>query len=106
MPKASIDNDLADLAQQLSALRIATPVESPDYSSVEKRYREASDLQEKAIGKAIDAADKNYRDFSQGMKVAIKAIKEAQKKIEKVAKAIELTAKVIDIAGKVVAKLV
>ena len=105
MPKSFIDNDLADLVKQLSALRIATPVENADYSSVERRYREASDLQEKAVGKAIDAADKDYKDFRQGMKVAIMAIKEARKKIEKVATAIELTAKVIDIAGKVVAKL-
>lgn len=105
MPDATIDNNLADLVKQLSALRIATPVENPDYGSVENRYKEASDLQEKAVGKAIDAADEDYQDFIKRMKVAIKAIKEAQKKIEKVAKAIELAAKVLDIAGKVVAKL-
>lgn len=105
MPKVSIEHDLVDLVKQLCALRIATPVENPDYSSVEKQYREASDLLEKAIGKAIDAADKDYQEFSKGMKVAIKAVKEAQKKIEKVAEAVALAAKVIDIAGEVVAKL-
>jgi esterase/lipase len=105
MPKVTIDIDLADLVQQLSALRIATPIENPDYGAVVKRYREASDLREKAVGKAIDEADKDYQEFSKGMQAAIKAIKEAQKKIDKVAEAVELAAKVIDLIGKVVAKL-
>lgn len=105
MPNITIAKDLAALVQELSVLRIATPVNNPDYVSIEKRFREASDLQEKAVGKAIDAADKDYQDFSKGMKVAISTVKEAQQKIEKVAEAIELAAKVIAIAGKVVAKL-
>jgi hypothetical protein len=105
MPVASIDNDLAGLVQQLSALRSATPVDNPDYASVEMRYREASDLLERAIGKAIDAADKDYLDFTRAMTDAVAAIRDAQEKMTKVVKAIELAAKVITIAGKVVAKL-
>lgn len=106
MSKVTIDNDIAALVEELSALRIATPVKNPDYDAIEKRYQEASDLQEKDLSKAIDAADQDYLDFSREMKAAIKAIKDAQGKIEKVAEAVAMAAKVIDIAGKVVAKLV
>lgn len=105
MPNACIDKDLAALVQQLSTLRIATPVEHPDYGALEARYRQASDLQEKAINKAIDDTDNDYICFSKEMKYAINDIKKAQKKIEKVAKAIVRAAKVLDLAGKIVDKL-
>lgn len=106
MSKVEIDDKLASLVERLSALRIATPIDDPNYKTITEQYREVSDRQTAAIGKAIDDADQDYLDFSKGIQDAIAAINDTLKKIKKVAETIELVAKVLDIAGKVFARLV
>jgi esterase/lipase len=103
MPKVAIDDKLAKLVAKLSTLRIATPLSNPNYKKITKLYIKASDDQTKAINKAIDAADKNYKEFSAGMELAIKAVNDAIKDIEKIAEAIKIVAKVVDIGGKIIA---
>jgi len=106
MPNAAIDSQLVKLVNSLGELRIALLVSDPNYDTIEKQYRDASDRLSEAIGKEIDSADQDYQDFSEGVTAAIVALKEARKKLEKVAKAVKLAAKALDIAGKVAKKLV
>ncbi|OPY84742.1 MAG: hypothetical protein A4E71_02512 [Smithella sp. PtaU1.Bin162] len=105
MSRVEIDDKLASLVQRLSALRIATPISNPNYKKITEQYREASDRQTAAIGKAIDDADKDYLDFSKAMNAAITSINEALENIKKVAQTIERIAKVLDVLGKVFEKL-
>jgi methyl-accepting chemotaxis protein len=106
MPSVSIDSKLESLVESLSALRIATPVNNPNYETIKDQYQEASDRLSESIGKSIDDADKDYQAFAEGVKDAIATIKEATEKIEKVAKTVKLVAQVLDVVGKVVGKLV
>jgi prephenate dehydrogenase len=105
MALKKIKDDLIELYKELGKLRSATPVDAPEYEKIKKKYRNASDLAEKAAEKAIDESDDDYVSFSTEMTNAINLIKEAKADIKKVAKAIEVTAKVIDIAGKIVARV-
>ena len=106
MPEATMDRQLESLVNGLSALRIATPVDDPNYETIKEQHQEASDRLSDAVGKSIDNADEDYKAFAKGVKSAIAAIREATEKIEKVAKAVKLVAQVLDIVGKVVGKLV
>jgi len=105
MPTIQLEDNLQLLVNELSNLRTATPNTHPDYSEIENRYREASNLLESSLDKAIDDADSDYLVFSERIKEAIDAIGEAKKKIDKISKAIAITAQVIDIAGKIIAKI-
>ena len=106
MPNVAINGQLESLVASLSALRIATPVDDPNYETIKNQYQEASDRLSEAIGKSIDDADEDYKAFAAGIESAIAAIKEATEKLEKVAKAVKLAAQILDVVGKVVAKLV
>ena len=106
MSNVAIDGELARLVERLSKLRIATPIDDPNYDAITEQYKEASDRQTEAIGKAIDDADQNYLNFSKEIKVAITAINRALKDIQKIAQAIEQVAKVLEIVGKILGKLI
>ncbi len=106
MSNVSVACDLESLVRQLGALRDAMKIDDPGYDSIKVRYREASDLLEKAIEKEIDDADDEYKEFARGLKEAVKAIKTAQQNTSKLAEAVKLTAKIIDVAGRVVTRLV
>lgn len=105
MSKVGIDDSLASLVERLSKLRIATPVNDPNYKKITEQYMEASDRQTAAIGKAIDDVNQDYLDFSKEINVAISSINDALNNIKNVASAIEQVAKVLDILGKVFIKL-
>lgn len=106
MPNVAVDSQLESLVESLGALRTATSVDDPNYETIKKQYREASDCLSTAIGKEIDEADKDYKAFADGVRDVVAAVKEATNKIEKAAKTVKLVAQVLDVVGKVVAKLV
>ncbi|MBI5576466.1 MAG: hypothetical protein HY896_08915 [Deltaproteobacteria bacterium] len=106
MPDDKIALKLKEIADRLGNLRDATPVESPDYKTIEEQYRQASDLAEQAVGVAIDEADSGYVEFSKAAASAMASIQKAMEGIEEVARTIEKVARVLDIAGKIVARVV
>lgn len=107
MPQlVEIDDQLVSLVERLSALRMATPRDDPQYATITEQYRDASDRQTEAISKAIYDNDKDYTDFSNGIQMAIKSINDTLNGIKKVSETIIIVAKVLDIVGKVIAQLV
>jgi methyl-accepting chemotaxis protein len=93
---------LRELVSSLGKLRDAMPENAPEYGEITRLYREASDLAERAIGIAIDAADSRYVEFSKAMPAAMKSIRTAIKKSEEIAKTIVKVAKVIEVVRKII----
>lgn len=106
MALKKIGTELKPLYEALGDLRSATPVDHPEYNSIKRLHRDASDMAEEAVENAIDDADANYAVFSDEIKNAIAMIEEAKSDIEKVVKAIAITTRVINEASKLITKYV